>query len=89
LIGLLDKARMIKDSNEELMIPSDKKFEKVFVKKGQRICKIQDETEFRKQAELLLKEYFEEFHSEKDTHEFCSSPNIEEIKVALLSFKMQ
>ena len=79
---------MIKDSNEELMIPSDKKFEKVFVKKGQRICKIQDETEFRKQAELLLKEYFEEFHSVKDAHEFCSSANIEDIKVSLLSFKI-
>ena len=79
---------MIKDSNEELMIPSDKKFEKVFVKKGQRICKIKDETEFRKQAELFLKEYFEEFHSEKDAHGFCSSANIEEIKVTLLSFKI-
>ena len=44
------------------MIPSDKKFEKVFVKQGQRICKIQDETKFRGQAEIFLKEYFEEFN---------------------------
>jgi hypothetical protein len=91
LIGLLDKARMIKDpkeENKELMIPSDKKFKKIFVKKGQKICKIQDETELRKQAELFLKEYFEEFHLEKDAHGFCSSANIEEIKVTLLSFKI-
>jgi hypothetical protein len=66
LIGLLERARSIKDpdgiTTKQLMIPSYKKFEKVFVNQGKRICKIQDETSFRKEAEIFLKEYFEEFN---------------------------
>jgi hypothetical protein len=75
LIGLLERAKSIKDpagsTTNQLIIPSDKKFEKVFLKEGNRICKIQDETSFRKEAEIFLKEYFEEFNPELDSHGFC------------------
>ena len=70
---------------KESIIPllSDENFESLFVRMGQRICNIEDETEFRKQAEVFLHEYFEEFQKGRDAQEFCSKAYIEEIKVAL------
>jgi hypothetical protein len=51
MIALLDKVRMIKDpkdkSKELLAIPTELKFDKRYAMKGQKICKIQDEAEFR------------------------------------------
>ena len=65
MIALLDKVRMIKDpkseSKELLVIPTELKFDKRYAMKGQKICKIQDEAEFREQAQLFLNEYFQEF----------------------------
>lgn len=69
-----------------MIIPADAKFEKVYAKKGQQLCKIQDEIEFREQAGVFLKEYFEEFEKGIDAHEFCQNANIEEIRQVLTSF---
>ena len=68
MIALLDKVRMIKDPKDEnkelLEIPTELKFDKRYFKKGQKICKIKDEADFRKQAHLFLNEYFQEFRKE-------------------------
>lgn len=52
-----------KDKSKELLlaIPTELKFDKRYAMKGQKICKIQDEAEFREQAQLFLNEYFQEF----------------------------
>jgi formylmethanofuran dehydrogenase subunit C len=90
MIFLLYKVKMIKDpkaETEEIPIPTDLKFDKRYAMKGFKICKIEDETEFREQAQVFLKEYFEVFQKGKDVEEFCSSADIEEIKGVLVSIK--
>ena len=75
MLALLDKVKLIKDpksETEEVPIPTDLKFDKRYAMKGLKICKIQDEGEFREQAREYLREYFQEFKKEGgDVEGFC------------------